>query len=181
MKVRNMTKDECLKLLERSRLAKLACCHENQPYVVPVYLAYDSTAGHPCLYGFTTPGQKVEWMRTNPLVCVEVDEVKSLDDWVSVVVYGRYEELPERPAELIGQSPSHSDQFGSGTSASTAAPGPLQRQRAYEILQSYAAWWEPAAATRAEQPVDRQFTPTFYMVHIDEVTGHSATHDSESI
>ena len=27
-----------------------------------------------CLYGFTTPGQKVEWMRANPLVCVEVKQ-----------------------------------------------------------------------------------------------------------
>ena len=59
---------------------------ENQPYVVPVYLTYDVlSGGEPCLYGFTTPGQKIEWMRANPLVCVEVDEVTAHDQWVSVI------------------------------------------------------------------------------------------------
>ena len=53
--------------------------------VVPVYLAYDEASG--CLYGFTTPGQKVEWMRANPLVCVEVDEIAAYDQWVSVIAY----------------------------------------------------------------------------------------------
>jgi nitroimidazol reductase NimA-like FMN-containing flavoprotein (pyridoxamine 5'-phosphate oxidase superfamily) len=89
-----MSKGECLGVLARVRLARLGCARENQPYIVPVYLAYEATG---CLYGFTTPGQKVEWMRTNPLVCVEVDEVATPDQWVSVIAFGRYEELPEAP------------------------------------------------------------------------------------
>ena len=36
-------------------------------------------------------------MRANPLVCVEVDEVVSPQEWVSVIVFGRYEELPDTP------------------------------------------------------------------------------------
>ena len=78
-----MSREECLRVLAGARLARLACAHENQPYVVPVYLAYHEASG--CLYGFTTPGQKVEWMRANPLVCVEVDEVAAYDQWVSVI------------------------------------------------------------------------------------------------
>jgi nitroimidazol reductase NimA-like FMN-containing flavoprotein (pyridoxamine 5'-phosphate oxidase superfamily) len=42
-------------------------------------------------------GQKIEWMRLNPLVCVEIDEIPSDVDWTSMVVRGRYEELPEKP------------------------------------------------------------------------------------
>ena len=73
-----------------------SAARENQPYVVPVYLSYDVLpGGEPCLYGFTTPGQKVEWMRANPLVCVEVDDVVAHDQWMSVIAFGRYEELPE--------------------------------------------------------------------------------------
>ena len=36
-------------------------------------------------------------MRANPLVCVEVDEVAAYDRWVSVIAFGRYEELPKPP------------------------------------------------------------------------------------
>src|SRR6202521_4793488 len=95
MVIREMNREECLRVLARGRLARLACAHENQPYIVPVYLAYHEASA--CLYGFTTPGQKVEWMRANPLVCVEVDEVAAHDQWVSVIARGRYEELPETP------------------------------------------------------------------------------------
>lgn len=33
----------------------------------------------------------------DPLVCVEVDEVVSPEEWASVIVFGRYEELPDSP------------------------------------------------------------------------------------
>src|SRR5579864_503089 len=77
--------------LSRQGLGRLACAHENRPYIVPIYFAYEPDH----LYGFTTLGQKVEWMHSNPLVCVEVDEVLSHFRWSSVVVVGRYEELPD--------------------------------------------------------------------------------------
>jgi nitroimidazol reductase NimA-like FMN-containing flavoprotein (pyridoxamine 5'-phosphate oxidase superfamily) len=96
MVIREMNRDECEQVLARTRLARLGCAQDNQPYVVPVTLAYHRPEyGDPCLYGVTIPGQKVEWMRANPLVCVEVDDIAADDRWVSVVVNGRYEELPE--------------------------------------------------------------------------------------
>src|SRR5277367_3412532 len=105
MLIRETSREECLRVLARARLARLACAHDNQPYVVPVYLAYDEASE--CLYGFTTHGQKVEWMRANPLVCVEVDEIVAYDQWVSVIVSGRYEELPATPGSdaALLQSP----------------------------------------------------------------------------
>ena len=48
----------------RSEVGQAGVRRENQPYVVPVYLAYHQTSsGEAYLYGFTTPGQKVAWMR----------------------------------------------------------------------------------------------------------------------
>lgn len=77
MVIREMSRDECFRILAGAGLARLACSQENQPYVVPVSLAYDEASG--CLYGFTTPGQKLAWMRVNPLICVEVDEITAFD------------------------------------------------------------------------------------------------------
>ncbi len=73
MLIRELTRHECLELMTRSRLGRLACAHETQPYIVPIYFAYDNDY----LYSFSTVGQKIQWMQANPNVCVEVDEVKS--------------------------------------------------------------------------------------------------------
>ena len=93
MLIRDMNAQECRDLLARLGVGRLACAHDNQPYIVPVYFAYEPDR----LYGFATFGQKIDWMRSNPLVCVEVDEVRSHFEWQSVIVLGRYEEYPDTP------------------------------------------------------------------------------------
>ena len=84
MVVQEMMKNDCLDALARASLGRLACARDNQPYVVPIYFVYEE----PYLYGFTTLGQKIEWMRSNPLVCVELDEVESYEQWMSILVFG---------------------------------------------------------------------------------------------
>ena len=44
---------------------------------MPIYFAYHD--GY--LYSFSTVGRKIEWMRGNPLVCLETDEVVSSQPW----------------------------------------------------------------------------------------------------
>ena len=57
----------------RTNLARLACSHAEQPYVVPISFAYDGESN--CLFSFSAIGKKVQWMRENPKVCVEVEDV----------------------------------------------------------------------------------------------------------
>ena len=71
----------------------LGCARGGQPYVVPFSFAYHREH----LYAFATVGRKVEWMRANPLVCVEVEEILSRQEWQTVVILGRYQELPNTP------------------------------------------------------------------------------------
>jgi hypothetical protein len=89
-------------------------------------------------------------MRSNPLVCLEIDERTSHHEWMSVVVCGRYEELPETP------------EFGPA------------RAQAWEVLQRRAMWWEPAYVAT---PHREQFTPIFYRIHIRQMTGRRAMPD----
>jgi nitroimidazol reductase NimA-like FMN-containing flavoprotein (pyridoxamine 5'-phosphate oxidase superfamily) len=114
--IQELSHQASLDLLARTRLGRLACSQGGQPYVVPVYLAYADRS----LYGFTTLGKKIESMRANPLVCIEVDEVVSPQQWASVIVFGRYEELPDTP------------QWQS------------ERAFAHELLKQSGMWWEPA-------------------------------------
>ena len=155
MLIHEMTEDECRTALERSTFGRLACACDNQPYVLPIYFSYDgkhlygfSAPGQ--IYGFTTLGQKIEWMRSNPLVCLEIDERTSHHQWMSVVVSGRYEELPDTP------------EFG------------YERGQAWEVLQKRAVWWEPAYAATEHR---EQFTFIFYRIHIKQMTGRRATPD----
>jgi hypothetical protein len=69
-------KEECRDLLKRVGFGRLGCASENQPCVVPIYFAYEPDH----LFGFSTAGQKIEWMLTNPLVCVAAAEVISQEE-----------------------------------------------------------------------------------------------------
>ena len=145
--IRELSPEASLDLLARTRLGRLACAQEAQPYIVPLYFAYRNE----CLYGFSTAGQKVEWMRANPLVCVEADEVVSPQQWMSVIVFGRYEELPDTPEW-------HS-----------------LRNFAHTLLKQHAMWWEPAYVKTVLHGTERPLVPVFYRIHIARITGHQAS------
>ena len=149
MFIHEMSESECRQALQQATVGRLACALDSQPYVVPIYFALDREYA----YGFTTLGQKIEWMRSNPLVCLEVDERSSHNQWHSVIVFGRYEELPGLP------------EF--------EAP----RVKAHELLQKHAMWWEPAYVGAAHRALPHSDTPIFYRIRIDRMTGHRATPD----
>jgi len=187
MKIHEMSMEECHRVLAGAQLARLGCARANQPYVVPVYLAFHQKSE--CFYGFTTPGQKVEWMRENPLVCVEVDEIVSCDQWVSIIVTGRYEELPETPASKESglrapERPRPVGEFVPFPSADTRQRQiDDERELAWQVLKSRAMWWEPAQtawAARDHRASSDPFTSVFYKIRIERITGHKATPDSTS-
>lgn len=153
MVIQEMTLEECRNALAEAGVARLACESGGQPYVVPVYLACDGK----CLYGFSTLGQKIERMRANPLVCVETDEFKSQNHWMSVVVFGRYEELPDTPEYKA------------------------VRLHALELLQERPMWWEPAYVVGAHRDRANPLTPIFYRIHLDRMTGHRVSPDSVEV
>lgn len=151
MFIHEMDEFQCQKILEQTSVGRLACANDNQPYIVPIYFSFDGRH----IYGFSTLGQKVEWMRTNPRVCLEIDEEESHDRWTSVIVYGRYEELPDEP------------EFEAA------------RLAALEVLQKRAMWWEPAYISTEHYDVPHSLTPIFYRIHIEHITGRRATKDRE--
>ena len=149
MRIHEMTNKECLDVLARLRFGRLACARDNQPYVIPVYFTYHESH----LYSFSTTGQKIEWMRANPRVCVEADEISDPGQWLSVVVFGHYEELADTPQYKY------------------------ERNLAYAMLQQRAMWWEPASVASPHHSAAVSLDPIFYRIHIDQVTGHHGMPD----
>ena len=87
--VGNLTDYETRQLLHNQRLGRLACQHNDQVYIVPIAYAFDGKY----IYAHSREGQKVNMMRKNPKVCFEVDLVKNLANWQTVIVQGEYQEL----------------------------------------------------------------------------------------
>lgn len=152
MFIHEMTVDECREALEHARVGRLACARDNQPYVLPMNFALDGVYLY--LYGFTTFGQKIEWMRSNPLVCFEIDNIIGHNHWMSVIIFGRYEELPDEPEFECA------------------------RQRAYAHLQKRVMWWEPAYMSEKHRDQPHSVTPIFFRIKIEKMTGHRATPDA---
>jgi uncharacterized protein len=150
MFILELTNNECIKVLTRLKFGRLACSKDNQPYIVPIYFAYREKH----LYSVATLGQKIKWMRANPLVCVEADEIIDHHHWVSVVVQGHYEELQDAPGWMA------------------------QRILAYELLHQRAMWWEPADLRTANPVAAEELIPIYYCIHIDQVTGRRARPDA---
>ena len=127
-------------MLAVAAVGRLACTCQDQPYIVPIHLEFDGE----CLYGFATLGQKIEWMRLNPLVCVEVDDVTSQRQWSSVVAFGEYEELP-------------------ATAANEESRGVAER-----LFQTQPMWWEPAMVPLVS---DAPRAPILFRIRIRRLTG----------
>jgi uncharacterized protein len=147
MFVQEMTQQECIDVVSAGRLGRLACARDNRPYVVPIYYAFAKND----LYSVSMPGQKVEWMRTNPNVCVQVDTVSDHGEWRSVVMHGLYKELPDTP----------------GTQH--------EREHAWSLLQQHANWWEPGGLKPAPQSITASPTHLFYRITIESMTGRQTT------
>lgn len=146
MEISEMSAEECSVFLERATVGRLGCSLENQPYVVPIHFTTDD--GY--LYVFSTFGQKVKWMRDNPKVCVQSDEIRSESQWVSVIVNGEFEELVE---------PQYT----------------TERQHASSLLAKRYHWWLNALGERQLKAGDSSIEPLFFRIRIDSMSGLRAT------
>jgi len=147
--IQSMTRQASIQLLARAKVGRLACAHEGQPYITPMSLTYETGS----LYGFSTVGQKITWMRTNPLVCVETEELMNRQDWATVIVVGRYEEL----SKTVNDS---------------------DRKLAYDLLQRHPMWWEPGYVKTMIEGKERSLEESvFFRIRISQITGHRAIPD----
>jgi uncharacterized protein len=102
MFIHQLTDDECDDVLRRTNLGRLGCARDNQPYVVPIYFKFDAhKLDARYLYSFANLGQKIYWMRKNPLVCVEVDDVKDQFHWTSCSADSRSSASPSSVTQPI--------------------------------------------------------------------------------
>jgi uncharacterized protein len=88
-------------------------------------------------------------MRLNPLVCIEVEDIVNQSDWTSLIIFGRYEELPDN------------SQFE------------VERNLAYELLSKRAMWWQPAYVSGTHRKQGSESRPIYFRILIEKITGRS--------
>jgi uncharacterized protein len=148
MVIHELSHDECVAILDRAAVGHLACANQAQPYVVPIQFTFD--AAQHSAYAFSTEGQKITWMRLNPKVCLQVEEITDKDSWATVVAIGRFEE--------IGRGADMAD----------------VRRHAESLVARRHEWWLPATATA---PGDQNQGAVFFRIAIDGMTGRRTGRD----
>lgn len=150
MLIQEITHEDNIGLLAHMHLGRLGCTQGTQPYVVPIHFVYNNNY----LYSFSTVGQKINWMRANPLVCVQTDRIVSDEEWVSLVIFGSYEELPDSPERK------------------------MDRDLAFQLLQQRANWWEPGYAKTIVQHAARELHPVYFRIKVVKITGLCSASES---
>jgi uncharacterized protein len=77
------------KLLAAETIGRIGCLAGNRVYVVPVSYGFDGKD----IYVHTYEGVKTQAMRSHPEVCFEVDDIRDMGHWQSVIGWGIFEEL----------------------------------------------------------------------------------------
>lgn len=149
MWIRSLSMPECVRLLAANSLGHLACAKDNLPYVVPIHYAYADNH----IYAFSLPGKKIGIMRANPQVSMQVEERGRGREWQSVIIDGRFEELPDR----IGHK--------------------RERDRAWSLLSKCTDWWEPGAVKPIPTPSDYS-SEVFFRIRIDQISGRGAREEA---
>ena len=87
-----LTDTEIEELLGRQVVGRLGCHADGKTYVIPISYAYDGKY----IYCHTEEGMKIDFMRKNPDICLQVDNIDNLAHWQSVILWGKFEELTEK-------------------------------------------------------------------------------------
>ena len=139
---RELDRGEADALLRRNNVGRIAFTLHDVVDIEPISYVYS----WPWLYGRTSKGAKLDAITQQSWVAFEVDEVKGLFDWQSVVVKGSFEVVDEATW-------AHHD------------PGFI---RGLDLLRSLLP-----ETLRANDPVP--FRRTVFRIHVDEIRGREAT------
>lgn len=89
--IRSMKTSECIQLLGEQYIGRLAYISGGTPYINPITYFHD--AEEKCILSYSAPGYKMEAMARYGEVALQVDDIKSIHHWRSVLVHGNFEEL----------------------------------------------------------------------------------------
>jgi nitroimidazol reductase NimA-like FMN-containing flavoprotein (pyridoxamine 5'-phosphate oxidase superfamily) len=107
--IKNIKKDECYKIIDENYVGHLGYLSGITPFVIPItyYLNTDDKS----IICYSEKGHKIDAMRNNKIVTLEIENIKSVNNWKTVLIQGQYEELDGSTAKY------HLHKFSKGIKA----------------------------------------------------------------
>ena len=87
---KNLEEKEKEFILENNFIGHLGYIYENRPYVVPITYYYDKDTH--AIICYSGDGHKMNAMRKNNVVSLQVGEIDSVNQWKSILVHGIFEQ-----------------------------------------------------------------------------------------
>ncbi|WP_452221419.1 pyridoxamine 5'-phosphate oxidase family protein [Lacinutrix salivirga] len=88
--IKNLEDKEKTHILETNYIGHLGYIFEGKPYVVPITYFYDKQNNSIICY--SGDGHKMNAMRQNNAVSLQVADINSVNDWRSVLVHGTFKQ-----------------------------------------------------------------------------------------
>ena len=122
--VGELSAEEIKEVLMNNPVGHLGCTDGERVYVVPIHFHYETDA----VLCYALEGQKIDWMRKHPSVCLQVDQIRNTFDWKCVIINGLYEEVTD-PGELSDLRPLYTEYLLRKKVSVTVMPGEQEPSR----------------------------------------------------
>ena len=140
--IRELPRAECEAVLRRNIVGRVAFACDRRVEIRPIHFVYEDG----WVDGRTSPGDKIDMWRHSRWVAFEVDEVRGVFDWTSVLVHGGLYLVSPGAAEADASAWEH----------------------AVQVLRRLL----PEAGTAHDPTPERTIV---FRIHADDVTGRSPT------
>ena len=138
---------EMVTILKRNYLGYLAYIFKGRPSSVPITYHFDDA--NDAIISYSAEGHKMDAMRENSLVSLQVEEIESNNNWLSVLAHGTFEELKGI------ESKSQLDQFAEGVKSTNT-----QKEHSH-----------PEFISEFSSTSNSKNVPIVYRFKINEITG----------
>lgn len=91
-----LTNDESLSVLSENNFGHIGCNDGFNTYIFPTNYVFDGN--HVICH--SQEGAKVQVMRSNRRVCLQVDKIKDRVNWKSIIIHGQFQELKDSRQRL---------------------------------------------------------------------------------
>ncbi len=95
----DLTSSECIRLLKNNYTGHLGFISQGDPYVIPITYYYNQADN--TIISYAEEGHKINAMRENGSVSLQVEEIISNSNWQSVLVFGTFEEIKGSNAKYL--------------------------------------------------------------------------------
>lgn len=89
--MKDLTKHESTYILKNNYIGNLSFIWKSQPYVIPISYYYSEAEN--CIISYSSEGHKMDAMRINHAISLGVTEIESVDNWQSILVFGKFQEV----------------------------------------------------------------------------------------